>query len=131
MCKSTSNGMFMTPCRLVFYEHYHPCGIKLKWIFRNLERERRPNTSTGKKRWKYFEIPTQVQVLGYTELPTQDQRIAWAKGQMTTNALLQSQWLKSPYMALAIKEIQIKTILRFYLTPVRIATMKNTNNSKC
>jgi hypothetical protein len=32
--------------------------------------------------------------------------------------------------SLAIKEMQIKTILRFHLTPVRIATIKNINN-KC
>jgi hypothetical protein len=31
----------------------------------------------------------------------------------------------------AIKEIQIKTTLRFYLTPVRIASIKNTHNNKC
>jgi hypothetical protein len=30
-----------------------------------------------------------------------------------------------------IKEMQMKTTLRFYLTPGRIATMKNTNNNKC
>jgi hypothetical protein len=30
--------------------------------------------------------------------------------------------------SLAIKEMQIKTILRFYLTAVRIAIIKNTNN---
>jgi hypothetical protein len=29
---------------------------------------------------------------------------------------------------LAIKEMQIKTTLRVHLTPVRIATIKNTNN---
>jgi hypothetical protein len=34
----------------------------------------------------------------------------------------------SPF--LVIKEIQIKTTLRFHLTPVRIASIKNTNN-KC
>jgi hypothetical protein len=32
--------------------------------------------------------------------------------------------------SLAIKEMQIKTMLRFYLT-VRMATMKNTSNDKC
>jgi hypothetical protein len=32
--------------------------------------------------------------------------------------------------SLAIKEMQIKTVLRFHLTPVRIATIKNTTN-KC
>jgi hypothetical protein len=33
--------------------------------------------------------------------------------------------------SLAKKEMQIKTTLRFYLTPVRIATIKNTNTDKC
>jgi hypothetical protein len=33
--------------------------------------------------------------------------------------------------ALAIKEMQVKTKLRFYLTPVRTAIIKNTKNNKC
>jgi hypothetical protein len=33
--------------------------------------------------------------------------------------------------SLAKKEMQIKTTLRFYLTPVRIVTIKNTTNKKC
>jgi hypothetical protein len=32
--------------------------------------------------------------------------------------------------SLAIKEMQIKTMLRFHLTPVRIAIIKNTTNNK-
>jgi hypothetical protein len=32
---------------------------------------------------------------------------------------------------LAIKEMQIKITLRFHLTPVRIATIKNTTANKC
>jgi hypothetical protein len=35
----------------------------------------------------------------------------------------------SPF--LAIKEMQIKTTLRFHLTLVRIATIKNTTTNKC
>jgi hypothetical protein len=33
--------------------------------------------------------------------------------------------------SLSIKEMQIKTILRFHLTHVTIAIIKNTNNNKC
>jgi hypothetical protein len=33
--------------------------------------------------------------------------------------------------SLAIKEMQIKTTLRFHLTHVRIAIIKNTTNKKC
>jgi hypothetical protein len=35
----------------------------------------------------------------------------------------------SPF--LSIKEIQIKTKIRFHLIPVKISTIKNTNNKKC
>jgi hypothetical protein len=35
----------------------------------------------------------------------------------------------SPF--LAIKEMQIKTTLRFHLTPVRIDIIKNTTNNMC
>jgi hypothetical protein len=33
--------------------------------------------------------------------------------------------------SLAIKEMQIKTTLRFHLTPVRIAIIQNTTNNMC
>jgi hypothetical protein len=33
--------------------------------------------------------------------------------------------------SLAIKEMQIKTTLRFHLTHIKMAYHKNTNNSKC
>jgi hypothetical protein len=45
--------------------------------------------------------------------------------QMAKNHMKKS----SPF--LVIKEMQIKTTLRFYLTPVRILTIKNKNNNKC
>jgi hypothetical protein len=39
--------------------------------------------------------------------------------------------MKKFSLSLAIKETQIKTTLRFHLTPVRIAIIKNTTNNKC
>jgi hypothetical protein len=39
--------------------------------------------------------------------------------------------MKKCLPSLAMKEMQIKTILRFHLTPVRMATIKNTTTNKC
>jgi hypothetical protein len=39
--------------------------------------------------------------------------------------------MKKHLPSLAIKEIQIKTTLRFHLTPVRMAIIKNTTTNKC
>jgi hypothetical protein len=39
--------------------------------------------------------------------------------------------MKKFLLSLAIKETQIKTTLRFHLTPFRIAIIQNTTNNKC
>jgi hypothetical protein len=50
----------------------------------------------------------------------QKKKFKWAKKHM-----------KKCSPSLAIKEIHIKTTLRFPLSPVRIAIIKNTNSNKC
>jgi hypothetical protein len=39
--------------------------------------------------------------------------------------------MKKCSISLTIKEIHIKIMLKFYLTPVRMAVVKYTNNNKC
>jgi hypothetical protein len=39
--------------------------------------------------------------------------------------------LKNCSTSLIIREMQIKTTLRFYLIPVRMAKIKNSGNSRC
>jgi hypothetical protein len=39
--------------------------------------------------------------------------------------------LKKCSTSLVIREMQIKTTLRFYLTPVRMAKVKNSGDSRC
>jgi hypothetical protein len=39
--------------------------------------------------------------------------------------------MKKGSPSLTIKEMQIKTTLRFYLIPVRIAIIKNATNNRC
>jgi hypothetical protein len=39
--------------------------------------------------------------------------------------------MKKCSSSLAIKAMQIKTTVKFYLTPVRIAIIRNTTNNKC
>jgi hypothetical protein len=42
-----------------------------------------------------------------------------------------SKYMKKCSTSLGIKEMQIKTTLRFHLTPVRMARIKGNNNKKC
>jgi hypothetical protein len=39
--------------------------------------------------------------------------------------------MKKCWTSLAIKEMKIKTTLRFYLTPVKMVIINNTNNNRC
>jgi hypothetical protein len=47
------------------------------------------------------------------------------------NIQMAKKHMKKCSPSLAIMEMQIKTTLRFYLTPVRIAIIKNTINNRC
>jgi hypothetical protein len=45
--------------------------------------------------------------------------------------LMAEKHLKKCSASLIIREMQIKTTLRFYLTPVRTAKIKNSGDSRC
>jgi hypothetical protein len=61
----------------------------------------------------------------------------WRNGQMNwldrafsrEEVQMAKKHMKKCSLSLAIKEIKIT--LRFHLTPIRMATIKNTNNNKC
>jgi hypothetical protein len=42
-----------------------------------------------------------------------------------------SKYMKKCLTSLVIKEMQIKTTLRFHLTPVRMTIFQGNNNNKC
>jgi hypothetical protein len=42
-----------------------------------------------------------------------------------------SKYMKKCSTSLVIKEMQIKTALRFHFTPIRMAIFKGNNNNKC
>jgi hypothetical protein len=42
-----------------------------------------------------------------------------------------SKYMRKYSFSLATKEIQIKTTLRFHLTPIRMAILKGNNNNQC
>jgi hypothetical protein len=42
-----------------------------------------------------------------------------------------SKYMKKCSTSLTIKEMQIKTLLRFHLIPVKMAIFKSNNNNKC
>ena len=49
----------------------------------------------------------------------------------TDKSQLAKTWVRNFSTSLAIIEMQIKTTLRFHLTPVRMAKIKNTDDSLC
>jgi hypothetical protein len=97
-----------TECETIFDNYTSDKGLITR-IYRELKKLNIPQISEPIKKWATELIRT------------------FSKGEL--------QMAKNPHKkcspSLAIKEVQIKTMLRFHLIPVRIATIKNTTNNKC
>jgi hypothetical protein len=50
---------------------------------------------------------------------------------LTEQSLMAEKHLKQCSTSLVIREMQMKTTLIFYLTPVRMAKIKNSDDSRC
>jgi hypothetical protein len=50
---------------------------------------------------------------------------------MRAGTVLKKVQMANKHTKSSTKEMQIKMILKFYLTPVRMATIKKTNKNKC
>jgi hypothetical protein len=62
--------------------------------------------------------------------------MVWGKEQEKASkeikrTLMPKKHMKKCSSSLAVKEMQIKTTLRFHLTPVRIAIISNTTTNRC
>jgi hypothetical protein len=55
----------------------------------------------------------------------------WAKCFFKEEVQMPRKHIEKCTQSLAIKEMQIKDTLRFHFIPLRIATIKNTNDNKC
>jgi hypothetical protein len=94
-------------CEKIFASYISDKGLITR-IYRELQKLNYPKINEPIKKW----------AIKLNRTFTKD-KIQMAKKQM-----------KKCSPSLAIKEMQIKTTLRFFLTPVRLAIIKNTTNNK-
>jgi hypothetical protein len=104
----TKLKMLLTKWEKIFVSYTSDKGLITR-IYRELKNLYPPKINTPMKKW------------------ANEQNRAFSKEEVQ----MAKKHMKKCSTFLAIKEMQIKTMLRFSLTPVRMATIKNTNNNKC
>jgi hypothetical protein len=111
-CTIKSNGLCIeeaTTEREKIFASYTSDKEVITRIYRELKKLNSPNISDPVKKWA----------------------IELSRTSLKEEIQMANKHMKKCSPSLAIKKMQIKTILRFHLTPVRITIIKNTTNSNC
>ena len=97
----------------------------MEWenIFANDATDKRLVTKIYKELLKLYTQETNKQIIKWAEVMT--------RHFSNEDIQMANRYMKKCSKSLAIREIEIKTPMRYYLTPVRMAKINNTRNKRC